>query len=36
MDIGNALYLYIAKQYHPNYTLALFSKEKVTKQDKLD
>lgn len=36
MDAGNALYLYLAKNYHPRYCLALFGKEKLLKTDKVD
>lgn len=36
MDAGNTLYLFLAKNYHPNYCLALFGKEKLLKTDKVD
>ncbi len=36
MDSGYALYLYLAKQYHPNYCISLFGKEKLVKTDKVD
>lgn len=36
MDAGHALFLFLARQYHPNYCLALFGKEKITKNDKVD
>jgi hypothetical protein len=31
MDSGFALYLFIAKSYHPNYLAALFGREKLAK-----
>ena len=33
LDAGIALYLFIAKSYHPDYLRALFSKEKLVKGD---
>lgn len=36
MDAGHALYLFMGRQYHPNYCLALFGKEKLLKTDKAD
>lgn len=36
LDAGNALYLYLARQFHPNYSLALFGKDKLVKGERLD
>lgn len=36
MDAGQALYLYVSKQCHPNYLLSLFGKEKLLKNDHMN
>ena len=36
MDAGESIYLYFAKTYHPNFSLSLFGKEKLTKADALN
>jgi hypothetical protein len=35
LDSGSTLYLYFAKTYHPNYSLALFGREKLIKGEHL-
>ena len=32
-DVGQALYLYVAKNCHPNYVVSLFGKQKLLKND---
>lgn len=36
LDAGNTLYLYLARQFHPNYCMALFGRDKLAKGERVD